>query len=111
MAKSPSGGARGRRRSRERKPLSAPVWAYFTAEERELVDRAAEVRRLSSSSFVAQAALEEAHVVLREADRREAAEQLPWPSGFMQPSAPEEPMVLHGRRGQGNLRARPKPRK
>jgi len=50
--------------------LASPVWAYFSDEERDLVDRAAEIRRLSSSSFVAQAALEEAHIVLRDYNRK-----------------------------------------
>lgn len=65
----PSNPVRGRRRQPKNK-LSSPVWAYFSAEERDLVDRAAQIRRLSTSSFVAQAALEEAHVVLREWNRK-----------------------------------------
>lgn len=60
---------RGRRRKRNVR-LASPVWAYFSDEERDLVDRAAEIRRLSSSSFVAQAALEEAHIVLRDYNRK-----------------------------------------
>ena len=98
MAGTPSRGARGRRRDQGQKPLSSPVWAYFTSEERDLIDRAAQIRRLSGSSFVAQAALEEAHVVLREADRREASEQFRWSPGLPQPGAPEEPEVVHARR-------------
>ena len=69
MSAAPNNPVRGRRRQPKQK-LASPIWAYFSEEERDLVDRAAQIRRLSGSSFVAQAALEEAHVVLRDWNRK-----------------------------------------
>lgn len=52
-----------------REYTNSKTWVYFSAEEREVINAAAENERKSVSGFIADAALEHAHSVLRIANR------------------------------------------
>jgi uncharacterized protein (DUF1778 family) len=47
-----------------KKPLRAKVFSYYTAEERQLIEKAASIESRSLSSFVALAALERARQII-----------------------------------------------
>jgi uncharacterized protein (DUF1778 family) len=53
------------RRKRGKEKLNKPIWVYLNPNEREIIDQAAEIERRSSSSFVADAALDKALQILR----------------------------------------------
>jgi uncharacterized protein (DUF1778 family) len=53
------------RRKRGKEKLNKPIWVYLNPNEREVIDKAAEIERRSSSSFVADAALDKALQIIR----------------------------------------------
>lgn len=50
-------------------PHTMPAWCYLTKDEREVIDDAARLKRMSRSAFIADAAITEAYVTIRQRNR------------------------------------------
>jgi hypothetical protein len=89
----------GRRRSESGKTLKCPLWVYLDRGERELVHEAARSKGLSDSTWAANAVIEQAHVDLREYNRKEALREAA-EEGFQKMRRPDEAAAERARQIQ-----------